>query len=299
MIPAPLIKVLELSGSRNRMAVARWYNSLRNKKFENFRREYFSTLFQNQPLQLAMHEGWALDTTQSLPHLKALLATAQEIIREDRQVSSTKGFLIDMLTKSDIERCPALLDFATSPEMIATVSNYFGMVPVLSAVMLYKSVPTPVNQPISSQQFHLDIDVHPQVKVFVHIEDVSAAHGPFCFIPEPASKIAATRLNYGAARQEQRITDDQMYHLVDHVKLVTVEGAAGSVLFVDTSACFHYGSREMTANRYVVTYQYVTPTRTDFRQPSFARLSQPRDNSLRQMILNAQYLPPVRVASRG
>ena len=77
-------------GIRNTMRLARAYNRLKNLRYRQFRqglyRHHLAALLEENgrvrnPAS-KIEDGWALDTSKSLPHLDRLLDASQEIIQE-------------------------------------------------------------------------------------------------------------------------------------------------------------------------------------------------------------------------
>ena len=143
-----------------------------------------------------------------------------------------------------------------------------------------------------SQLYHLDHHDLPLVYVIVLLRDVTTQSGPFTFLPASVSERAAKTLKYRARNAPYRITDEQMYSVVDEKEAIPFQGPKGSVLFLDSSRCFHYGSRDCTIPRYQAMYAFVSPCRTDFsdmlvKPRVYTR--QPTDSRLRRMVLTKTF----------
>ena len=87
-----------------------------------------------------MRDGWAIDQSRSLPHLDRVLEDAEEIIAERGGVRRTaegtyRSYFQDMWSPADLERYPSFLDFATSTDVLATVSSYLRCIPSLSTTL--------------------------------------------------------------------------------------------------------------------------------------------------------------------
>ena len=131
-------------GIRNTMRLARAYNGMLRGKYASYRRAV-----RRDELDVLMHEngrsggsinqindGWAIDTSGSLPHLRELLDEADAVIREPRAKAEPDGryraFFRNILVPGDLERCPSFLNFICSSDVVATVSEYLGFIPCLS-----------------------------------------------------------------------------------------------------------------------------------------------------------------------
>src|SRR5205823_13057479 len=135
-------------GIANTMRLAYFYNRLKFRGQDSCRRALYQTqlatlLEENGGLSrppIEMKDGWALDTSMSLPHLDRVLEDSDKIIAERSGVRrSSKGayrsFLQDYWTSEDLERYPSFLDFATSSDVLSVVSHYLQSIPVLSKTL--------------------------------------------------------------------------------------------------------------------------------------------------------------------
>src|SRR3954451_14795734 len=194
-------------GIRNTMRLAKAYNGLRRGRRQRMRKAEFSRW--DQVAERPMEDGFLLDTSMSLPHLDELLAQADEITEERAGTAPAddryRAFFRNLITVDDLPRWPALLDFVSSPELIAVVANYLGFIPALSGTL-----PTGVRvvesgkhldalahlPPRDSQVFHIDPYDHPMVYVIVLARDCTPSQGPFSWLPASTSASAAKKLDY-------------------------------------------------------------------------------------------------------
>lgn len=306
------------------MRIARAFNGAKNRRCVRFREEQHRRLDElvreNGPPKGAlaeMRDGWAIDTSRSLPHLDRLLAESQEIIRERGgkvRGGGSREFFQQIVTDAHIARCPSILDFATSSDVLLPATRYLGFIPTLSAakplgVRLAESdqrfVPDWDGKYRASQLFHCDYHDTPMVYVIVCLRDVTRESGPFSFLPISASDRARAALGYHRRGVPYRMSDDEVLSAVDRKELVEFAYPQGTVLFLDSSRCFHYGSRDCRNPRYLMMYAYVSVRRTDFtdllRKESDRPLedpatrdrrmrypTRPGDSLLRRMILDRE-----------
>jgi hypothetical protein len=91
-----------------------------------------------------------------------------------------------------------------------------------------------------------------------------------------------------------RATDEEVFAVAgDHDRHAMV-GPAGTVAFVDTSRCFHYGSRvsEGAPPRLVAVLQYLSPfsfrvSRDKKRAAPYRHAAAPTSSVLEQLVLGA------------
>ena len=170
------------------------------------------------------------------------------------------GFLRSILMPPDLLEKPDILRYGLSDELIVPIAHYLGQVPVLPYIFVWRSLPSGAAQNKGSQLWHLDHSDTYQVKVFVFLDDITADNGPLCLIPAPRSQQVRRKLRYNW-HNRRRISDADMYRLIDpDTDVVSITGRKGSAVFVDTSRCFHYGSRLQSGMRHILLYRFMTYT---------------------------------------
>lgn len=280
---------MERYGIARLRAFAKGYNRWRyaakeREHREAFERDFTSLLAEEGiwtdpwPPRITLQDGWARDDSMTLPHMNRVLEQASEIIAERGGRSHfqiQQPFLRSLLFPGDLEKHTALLDFILSPEMLAIAANHLRTVPVLS-----KTVPPGVRFMESnaaldpewdgpfreSQLYHLDLHDTPLIYVLVLAEDVDENTGPWTFLPASVSARAAAALRYQQPGVPYRVTDEEMYRVIDPSEAIAFTGRKGSVLFIDSSVCFHYGSRRAVKPRFQLMYGLTTPCRGDILQ---------------------------------
>jgi hypothetical protein len=297
-------------GIRNTMRLAKRYNALLHGRDQRLRerlwRERFDELAaENGGLaragQARMEDGFALDTSGSLPFLDEALTAADEVIAERAGKGKVddryRAFFRNLIEVDDHARWPQFLDFISSADAIEVVADYLGLIPALS-----KTLPTGVRMvesgehldalsnlpPRDSQVFHIDPYDHPMVYVIVLVRDCTPDAGPFTFLPASASERAAKELDYWSRGRPYRLSDEEIYSVVDPGETVELTYPRGTVLFIDTSRCFHYGSRNGKRPRFQLMYGLTSVCRSDFSEtymPQFSYPVQP-DSRLRSLLLD-------------
>ena len=316
----PAARVLERNymsalGVNNTTALARAYNSLRFRNYHENRKRWYRDSFSEliaengNPVTPVneMKDGWVIDTSGRLPYLGELLKESSLIIDDrggEKHQFYRRPFFQDLFTDDYFPRCPSILNFATSSDVLSTVCNYLGFIPTLSYSKPYgvrlieswnKFDETPDAQPRESQLFHLDYHDKPMVYVIVVLREVTMERGPFCFLPKSVSARAEIGLgDYHTKKGGHRVNDEKMYSVVPESELIKLCYPAGTVLILDSSACFHYGSRNAVKPRHLMMFAYVSTIRTDFGDLVVKNMRYPvrkEDSRLRRMILDREYLP--------
>src|SRR6266516_1900019 len=301
-------------GIANTMRLAHWYNRLKFSRQDRWRRALYQTqlatlLEENGRLSrppIEMKDGWALDTSMSLPHLDRVLEDSDKIIAErcgERRSSkgAYRSYFQDVWTQEDLERYPSFLDFATSSDVLSAVSHYLRSIPTLSTTLpagirfvesnaAFDDQP---DKPHDSQLYHMDYYSLPLVYILVLLRDTTPEHGPWTFLPRGVSQKARRALNYWSRRRGYRISDEDIYSVVDRKEAIEFCYPRGTVLFIESSGCFHYGSRNSIKPRFQLMLGYTGTCRTDFSEAILPHKVYPvrdADSRLRKMILNKNML---------
>jgi hypothetical protein len=272
-------------GLNRLMTVGKAYNTLRHGQRGRVHRKMFSQekdslLKQNggahSAPKIRMHDGWALDTSMQLPHLARLLEESGQVIREKggREFHGQQySFMRSLLFPEDLAKFPSYLDFITSSELLAVVMDYMGTIPRLSRtqppgvrfmesnVALDEEVHL---SPRASQLYHIDFYDTPQVYVLVALEDITAECGPWTFLPASVSDRITNEIGYRRVGYGYRVKDAAIRPLIREGEEISFTVPKGGVLFIDSSRCFHFGSRNSVKPRFMMMYGLQSPVRCDF-----------------------------------
>jgi len=301
-------------GIANTMRLAYFYNRLKFGRQNRWRgalyqRQLATLLEENGRLSrppIEMKDGWALDTSMSLPYLDRVLEDSDKIIAErSGERRSSKGayrsYFQDVWTPEDLERYPSFLDFATSSEVLSVVSYYLQSIPVLSTALpagirfvesnaAFDDQP---DKPHDSQLYHIDYYSLPNVYILVLLRDTTPQHGPWTFLPRSVSQKARRALNYWSRQRGYRVSDEDVYSVVDRKEAIEFCYPRGTVLFIESSGCFHYGSRNSIKPRFQLMLGYTGACRTDFSEAIMPHQVYPlcdSDSRLRKIVLNKNML---------
>ncbi len=300
----------ELLGIRNTMRLAHAYNRLKIRRQDDWRRQLYreqlpELLRENgvatRP-KIEIKDGWAIDRSMSLPHLDRVLADSEKIIAERAGARRTvegayRSYFQDVWTPADLEKYPSFLDFATSSDVLAVVSEYLQSIPALSTTLpsgirfvesnaAFDDRP---DEPHDSQLFHVDYYSLPNVYMLVLLRDTTSENGPWCFLPKSVSQKAAAALGNWKRGKGYRFTDKQVYAVADRSELIEFSAPRGTVLFIESSGCLHYGSRNSTKPRFQLMYGYTGACRTDFTEVFMPPKVYPvsaDDSRLRKLVLD-------------
>ena len=199
-----------------------------------------------------------------------------------------KRFLVNVRDAATLTLDSPVMRFALRDDVLAAVSRYLGMVPFLSTISVFHSDTVP-GDPTSSQLHHCDGDDVTQVKIFVYCSDVDPPSGPLTVLDAESSTRVRKAVNY---QFRQRLTDEQVAGVLGPGADRPILGPSGTTAFLDTSRCFHYGSRVApdAPARLVTMIQYQTPysfmlPRTERASLPFRRLVTPSLPQLQRLVL--------------
>lgn len=301
-------------GISNTMRLAHAVNRMRFRGEEAYRRDQYQNHFDElisengQPRGpiAEMRDGWAIDTSCSLPHLDEVLSDSEEIISERAGVRATstgtyRSYFQDVWEVEDAQRYPSFLKFVSSSDVLAVICNHMKTIPVLSTTIPegirfvesnaeYDDQP---DDPHDSQLFHVDYYSMPTVYVLVLLRDTQFENGPWSFLPASTTERVAKRLSYWKRGRPYRLSDEEIYSVADRSELIEFCYPRGTVLFIESSRCFHFGSRNSVKPRFQLMCGFSALSRTDFTEffmKSRGYQARDEDSRLRKMLLDKRFL---------
>ncbi len=226
----------------------------------------------------AMQDGYAICSGREVPGMMQAIAVAEAKLQtylkvkagakevgesfdparyQQELAKADKDPLKHVPYGHDREAAIALLKPFLQPEMYLTAANHLGVLPVLTSIRIAFS---PNDEPLplrSSQMFHVDPEGARQVKVFVAAREVGPDNSPFTFVPE--RQTCRMLESGGEAFLGRRVKDEKLAKYAPRSEWVSHMGPPGELVFIDTSRCFHYGSRPAPKARLLLYAQYLDP----------------------------------------
>jgi hypothetical protein len=171
------------------------------------------------------------------------------------------GRIARLLDRETLSLQSPWLRFALHPDLLTAVSAYLGVVPVLSAMDFWVSLPS--IKLTGSQTFHCDWADDRQIRVFVYATDVTEENGPLIVVDAAQSSAIRQAINY---RFDGRhggafVSDEAIAESAGDSDCHPIVGPRGTVALLDTCRCFHCGSRLQpgAGPRVVTMFQYSRP----------------------------------------
>lgn len=242
--------------------LAKWLNKITYRRFRAQRTRFLQHYLAGYQIELCdsfMKDGWAFEPAGSLPEVAGLVEAARAIFDAEGEYKGIDVMPYPIASPEQLLREEAIYNFVTSDQLIYRACLYLGEYPVLTNISLVRSDPRPARPWEASQNLHLDIIDTKVFRVIVHITDVDETNGPFSFYPlSTSTRLRRDKtLNYGSSLVDLGIRDEQLPDYTEG-QLEVVTGPAGSVLFVDSSNCFHLGSRATERARCVFMLTYTS-----------------------------------------
>jgi hypothetical protein len=245
--------------------------------------------------RITYEKGWARFECAKLNGMSKALLRVRELAEQwaaDRsRWENQRGLPYDLQQTEDLLANPELLDIALHEDLLRAATEYLGQVPRLQKIAVWWSPPNETLR--GSQMFHYDPQCSLEPKVFINLNDVTAASGPLHFFD--ADRSAQFNAEVGYARG--RIPDEKVFSVCSPADLHSTIGPAGAGVIVDTARCLHYGSRGNKEGRLVFMITYVRvncidpgdgdPTLDPVRQ-EIARVRYPND-PVRNFVLTAPH----------
>lgn len=239
LIRTPFKRLLKLGHQlRHRQAVLR-------------RRSFFPAeeLGPEQLKALESLERYGFADANALVDREILLTAYETAIRKTRQEGLTEGKRLnrgkdfwERLLDEDLDTSgrhsidSPFVKIAAQERILSFVAAYFRDAPLLDYIYLLHSSHKPGPLRVS-QLWHRDHDDTKVLKLFVYLSDcLTLEDGPFTFIPADISKEVTFGLHSHRTDSELGVAASE-----PNVKVMT--GPKLSAFFVDTSRCYHMGSR--------------------------------------------------------
>lgn len=184
----------------------------------------------------------------------------QEVAKADGQAflagqrrQASKGYRMQLLGH-EWEPSSPLLAMAIHAPLLGLVNSYLGMRGRLQGIQGWLDVPTG-GAPTETQLWHRDDDDISNLKVFVYLNEVSRANGPFCYIP--GTHPGGRRAMPPAWAGRERISDAEMAAVVPQEEWRICTAPPVTVVIADTCG-YHKGLQPQAGQRLLLAWQYTS-----------------------------------------
>lgn len=153
----------------------------------------------------------------------------------------SEPIIYEPLSKTNLKKVLSIIE----KNYMCMISKYLFMLPYLKTVT-YMYSKNERNFKNSSQHWHLDKAGLRTLKLFLALHDQEEINGPLTFIDSKRSKYLVNHYRYSKTNQFKRISDKLIDKEFDNLKFKPSRfiEKKGSLAFLDTDRCLHYGSRK-------------------------------------------------------
>lgn len=260
-LPAPVRGLFWTTVSESYAAAARVVGC----RTVSVRRRFARAVAGKAAFVIPREAGFKVLPPGQLPQVDGVILAAREMAARfdpDKSKGSRKEQLIELLDMKRLTLDSSFLRFALREEVIAGAAQYLRIVPILLYVGVWYSREIG-RETYSSQLYHQDPEGKSQVKIFVLCNDVVMSSGPLTVIGARMSEWVKRASGYRwkcGRLSGRRLADEQVRPITGGADEHVLTGPAGTVCLVDTSRCFHFGSRVRgTEPRIVSMFQFVSP----------------------------------------
>jgi hypothetical protein len=169
---------------------------------------------------------------------------------------------IDRIVQDDIEIssiAPNLYQLILNSELASVAAHYFGLTPTLTSFKLWRSHSNKgLAGRVASQNWHRDFNEFRMLRVFVYFNDVSLKTGAGQYIR--GSHYAGDSYNLLQYSEESGTyaTEEEVSNFFTPDRIVTAEGSAGTLVFMDTAGLHRGGYHLVESERLVALITYST-----------------------------------------
>lgn len=235
------------------------------------RRRVAESLGQHGRVAIPPSMGFAVFGDDHFEHVDDVVVAARAIMEAADPLATAGGMpnkpqlFTGILPSEDLTLASPFLRFALQPAVLRPISAYLGGVPVLYNVDLWFSVSPNTEALSTSQLYHSDWEGLSQIRLLVYVHDVKPTDGPFVVMEAEASRKVRKQTGYTFFRDGSdrygRIEDEQVQAVIGDRRQHRLDGPTGTVAFVDTAQCLHYGSRvDQKATRTLFACQFLAPS---------------------------------------
>lgn len=218
---------------RWRLVPVRYLTRLRDLRW---RRLWRTAPYRSSLCQTLAQQGF--HTAPSLDHERLQRAVALYRPRTAAVVPQGKGHpFVNIFEAGDIDPANPVFQLAFSPAVLDVALDYFGGKVILDSIQVLYSWTTG-GEVRESQYWHLDYGDRKSFHAITYLNDVTSDDdGPFVFVDKAATS------QVGRSLIVRRIPDQQFQQELGARPVQRFLGPAGSMVYVDPSVCYHYGSR--------------------------------------------------------
>ena len=197
------------------------------------------------------------DFTEIIQQSKKILADSLK--KETSDLNQKKNFLVTKNINVLENNFLPLRKLIKSNDFLSPITEYLGSFPILWSSQIWFS-PNKKFTLGRSQNYHMDNEDYRQIKCFIPLEDINDENGPLTIIDANKTVKIFERLKKEKIikYKHAKVSDEIMNKLHHEKKSIKLTAKVGEILYVDTSRCYHYGSRPSPKSRKVLFLQFFS-----------------------------------------
>lgn len=232
-------------------------SSFLNHKSLKKRKDVIKSYLDSEKYQEFKKTGFHHIKYRDLNEIDRLIIALKKIKLD--KTNAKKKFLISNQIHSSDKIFKLIKTLILNERFFVPLVNYFEHVPVLKMMALWHS-PNKEYEKGRSQDFHLDCEDTKQIKVFIALDKITLKSGPMNIIMANESKriMYYFNRNFSDYVNSKKISDSEIFKHINKKNVKTLVADKGDILMVDTSRCYHYGSRPGCVPRNLLFLQFLS-----------------------------------------
>ena len=196
-------------------------------------------------------------TALAIPDSQQLLQAAEPISKELANLARMPSHLGKhtlMATAAQLLQHPEIIRWGLSQRLLKIVESYLGLPVGYGALSFYYSVAD--GRDAGPRIWHRDREDWRMIKIAVYLNDVDEYGGPYqCVTAATNEWLVANLPKYKGLNhtEMQKLLDDPTDKW-----LISCTGKAGTVIFTDTSRCYHRGKPPIHTDRSAIFFHYFS-----------------------------------------
>ncbi len=150
------------------------------------------------------------------------------------------------------------LQLSVNQCILDIVNSYMQMYTKLNYYFLAQTIPVGNARETKSQRWHRDPEEPRMCKMFIYLSDVDETAGPFIYIPYTVRGQKWSHLFPQKSPSGNYPPEESVNKIPQHETRLTITGAAGTVIFCDTTG-LHRGGYATVKERVMFTAFYTSP----------------------------------------
>jgi len=211
-----------------------FYFNFKEKVITEFNETGFYNLSKNKSIQIIARDI-ANNWNKQLVHFKNL------------QIKNNLSF--DIIDKKIILNDPKIINLVKSKELNDIIMSYLREKIEIANISIWLSRKKELH---GSPNFHLDSAGYGNARLYIYLNDVNEGCGEFTYINKKESLKVLKNSGYHA----KSFSDIDFFKFTSKYNLNKVIGKAGTVFLIDTTRCFHMGSRCISGDRFVLIVNF-------------------------------------------